>query len=98
MIKPKQPSFFIDRRVPVALMVTVLLQAGAVVWWASMTEAQDRFRDVRIHELEVHATHEVDRQEHILERLVRLEARSDTQLDILQQILQRLDMQTARKK
>lgn len=35
--------FQIDKRVPVALIVTLLLQTGAAVWWASgMSAAQEQ--------------------------------------------------------
>ncbi len=78
--------FIIERRIPLALMFTVLLQLGAVVWWASLMQAQDNFRDVRLHELETRRTNDSERQDHILERLTRLEARSDAQLELLQRV------------
>lgn len=78
--------FTIERRIPLALMFTVLVQLGAVVWWASLTHAQDHFQDVRLQTLESHLTTDTERQDHILERLTRLEARSDAQLELLQRV------------
>ncbi|MDX1922688.1 MAG: hypothetical protein SFW65_06135 [Alphaproteobacteria bacterium] len=78
--------FSIDKRVPLALMFTVLLQLGGVVWWASFTQAQDNFRDVRLHELEMRHNKDIEKQDHILERLTRLEAHSDMQLELLQRV------------
>ncbi len=79
-------GFSIDKRIPLALMFTVLLQLGAVVWWASFTQAQDNFRDIRLHELELRRSKDAEKQDHILERLTRLEARSDAQLELLQRV------------
>lgn len=90
----QQQPFSLNRRIPIALLFTVLLQLGAVVWWASMMQAQDHFRDMRLNELEMRRNSDVDRSEHILERLSRLEARSEALLDIMQ----RLDVQLSHKK
>ncbi|NDE90866.1 MAG: hypothetical protein EB059_06985 [Alphaproteobacteria bacterium] len=91
---PEPRPLFIDKHIPAALMFTIILQVGGVVWWASMTDAQNRFRDTRLQELETRRMNDVDRQQHILERLTRLETRSEAQLDILQ----RLDAQLAHKR
>lgn len=93
MYHQEQPLSF-ERRIPLALLFTVLLQIGAVVWWASMTQAQDHFRDLRLDALEIRRNADSERLEHILERLSRLEARSDAMLDIMQ----RLDLQLHHKK
>ncbi len=86
MARDTSKAFFVDRRIPVALFFTLFIQMGGVVWWASTTQAQDTYRDTRIHELEARRMTDVDRQEHILERLTRLEARSEAQLEILQRL------------
>lgn len=84
----------LNRRIPIALLFTILLQMGAVVWWASMMQAQNHFRDMRLDALEIRRNADSDRLEHILERLSRLEARSDTLLDIMQ----RVDLHLSHKK
>ncbi len=90
----QQQPFSLNRRIPIALIFTILLQIGAVVWWASMMHAQNSFRDMRLSELELRRNSDSDRLEHILERLSRLEARSDALLDLMQ----RVDLQLNRKK
>ncbi len=90
----RQHPYFLHRRIPLALLFTVLLQLGAVVWWASMMQAQDHFRDVRLTDLEARRNSESERLDHILERLSRLEARGDAMLDMLQ----RVDTQLNRKR
>lgn len=90
-----QPQpFSLNRRIPIALLFTVLLQFGAVVWWASTIQAQNNFRDMRLSELELRRSSDTDRLEHILERLSRMEARNEALLDIMQ----RLDTQLGHKK
>jgi hypothetical protein len=86
MTRDTSRAFFVDRRIPVALLFTLFIQMGGIVWWASTTQAQDTYHDVRLHELETRRITDVERQEHILERLTRLEARSEAQLEILQRL------------
>ncbi|MBY0429451.1 MAG: hypothetical protein K2Q32_09565 [Alphaproteobacteria bacterium] len=93
MYQPQQ-HMSLNKRIPMALLFTIVLQVGAVVWWASMTQAQDHFRDMRLDVLEMRRNADGDRLEHILERLSRLEARSDAMLDIMQ----RVDLQLNHKK
>lgn len=32
---PAEASWHFDRRIPIALIVTIILQTGAAIWWAS---------------------------------------------------------------
>lgn len=93
MYNPPEP-FSLNRRIPIALVFTILLQVGAVVWWASTMQAQNNYRDVRISALEIRRNTDTERLEHILERLSRIEARSDALLDVMQ----RVDLYFSRKK
>ena len=59
---PREP-WHLDRRVPVALIVTLVIQTGAVVWWASNI-------DKRVEQLE----DQVATRALVNERLARMEA------------------------
>ncbi|HVY13307.1 MAG TPA: hypothetical protein VHB73_07070 [Alphaproteobacteria bacterium] len=78
--------FMLDRRVPLALLFTLFLQAGTAVWWASASAAQDHFRDRRLQQLEINLSSESGRQVEILERLSRLEAQGDAVVAALRRI------------
>jgi hypothetical protein len=79
-------SWQLDRRIPLALMMTVLVQAASVIWWASTTQAQNLFRDRRLDVLEQSRLHDNDKLEHVLERLAHLESQNEAQLRILQRM------------
>lgn len=60
----------LDRRVPIALIVTILIQTGTVVWWGASTNA-------RINALEEKATLASTQPE----RLARVETKLETVQD-----------------
>jgi hypothetical protein len=75
-----------DRRVPIALVLTLCLQAGAAVWWASGKEKQDIFQDLRLLAVEQAVNKASDMQGQITERLARIEERMAAQVEILKRI------------
>lgn len=79
-------NFVFDRRIPLAFVFTLLLQAGTAVWWASTKEAQDHFRDQRLRELETRITHSSDYEAQVLDRLARLETRAEEHGAVLRRL------------
>lgn len=55
-------QWHLDKRVPIALIVTLVLQSAAIVWWASGVEARVNAN-----------TRELEEQSDTRERLVRIE-------------------------
>lgn len=49
---PESTHWTVDRRVPLALIVTLLLQLGYTIWWAAQQESKDNTQDSRIALLE----------------------------------------------
>jgi hypothetical protein len=86
-------GFAIDKRVPLALILTLFLQASMAVWWASSKETQDKFRDIRLDGIEQRMTGTGERQTEMLERLARLEAQGSETLSALHRIEARLARQ-----
>ncbi|QQR69125.1 MAG: hypothetical protein IPI58_00055 [Alphaproteobacteria bacterium] len=66
----------LDKKVPIALIVTLLLQAAGAVWWVSTKDAEDRHRDQRISGIELAIVKAGDTQDTINDRLTRIEERS----------------------
>jgi hypothetical protein len=83
-------SFSIDRRIPLALLFTLLVQAATAVWWVSAKEAQDGGRDGRLRQIEQRQTDDRKYQMDVIERLARLEAHAENQRALLQQIATQL--------
>jgi len=90
---PKEPHDIV-RRVPIALIATVLMQIAASVWWASAFSTETRTRldgqARRLDRLETADTRMTEMQQQIVERLARLEEKAGAQLDTLRRIEARL--------
>ena len=80
---------WLDRRIPLGLIFALLVQAASIVWWAAAKEQQDRFQDVRLERSELLLGRYSSEQGQIIERLARIEARSESQLEILRQMQKR---------
>jgi len=76
----------VDRRVPVALIVTILLQSAAAVWWAASVDGEVVHHGQEIAALKVKDADDSRRLEAIVERLARIEERASAQLDMLRRI------------
>ncbi len=82
----------LDRRVPLAIVAALCLQAGGIVWWASARDADTHFQQRRIDHLEEAANGTRASQTEILERLARIEERVTDEANSLE----RIEKQTGR--
>lgn len=73
-------GWHLDKRVPIALIVTLLAQSFAAVWWASAMHG-------RVSVLESRLDSMTDQRD----RIIRLEVNSEHQTQILQRIERKLD-------
>lgn len=87
----RERAWWLDRRIPVGLIVALLAQAGSIVWWASGKEQQDRFRDVRLAQGELLLSRYEATQQLVAERLARLETRLESQTELLKKIDNRME-------
>lgn len=72
--KPRQ-RWEIDRHVPIALIVTLLIQGAGIVWWAAQISDRVSHIEKRIEETKPHT-----------ERLTRVETKVDGIVDTLGEI------------
>ena len=72
-----------DRRVPLALVAALCLQAGTVVWWAASRDSDLQFQHARINHIEDTQAQSTEAQAQILERLARIEERTATMVTLL---------------
>jgi hypothetical protein len=82
---PHRP-WHVDWRVPVALIVTILLQSAAAVWWAASVDGEVVHHGQEIAALKTRDTEDTRRLEAIVEQLARIEERAVAQLDMLRRI------------
>ncbi|MDD3287429.1 MAG: hypothetical protein PHX43_00285 [Alphaproteobacteria bacterium] len=83
-------SEVVDRRVPLALIFAVLLQAATVVWWASAKERDVFFINQRVSELEINLSRTSGAYGQVAERLARIEERMSAQMSSLERIEKQL--------
>ncbi len=82
-----------DRRIPLAIVGALLLQAGTGVWWAATKDSDDRFQQQHISELEQAMTQTKEAQSQVLERLARIEERMNGEKSVLDRIEKQLGAQ-----
>lgn len=75
-----EPKWQVDRRVPVVLMLTLLIQTGVALVWAG--EAHERF---------VHLERQVERNAELSDRTVRVEERLSAVSESLTRIEAKLE-------
>ena len=83
---PAAASWHIDRRIPVALIGTMILQVGVGIWWLSSMEFRVQSHEKQLVRIESELS-ESDRDNQGLDnRLTRLEEKLSSQTEILQEI------------
>ena len=76
----------IIRGLPLAILVTFLIQGGAAVWWVSAKARDTVFLEQRVTVLETSLSRESDTQGQTLQRLARIEERVNAQIVLLERI------------
>ena len=80
----------IDRRIPLALITTLLIQFGGFIWWFSSVESRLTVKEQRLARVEQRLDDDQRTISTIVERLARIEERSNAQLELLRRIDGRL--------
>lgn len=93
----QKTDWHLDKRIPVALIVTLLAYGGIGLWWASGIESRVEGQGARIDRLENAALEAIRGQALMNERLARIEERSNAQVEILQRIERSLSRQPGGK-
>lgn len=83
----------LDKRVPLALILSLTVQTGVMVWWAATLSARVDDHDRRIERVEAAGKSQADESRKMAEALVRLDERMAGQTAILQ----RIEAQIARR-
>jgi len=76
----------IVRGLPLALLVTLLVQGSAAVWWVSAKARDTYFLEQRVSNLESGMSRTQESQGQMLQRLVRIEERVNAQVALLERI------------
>jgi hypothetical protein len=76
----------IIRGLPLAFLLAFLVQGAAAVWWVSGKERDTAFLERRVGTLETGLARTSDGQTQVLERLIRIEERTNAQSVLLERI------------
>jgi hypothetical protein len=80
----------LDKRVPIALMLGLLMQGTGAIWWAAQFEARFEASVRRIERLETQRLADDAQTQILVQRLARIEALTETQTRFLERIDARL--------
>ena len=83
------PEWQLDRRVPLAVLLTVFLQSAAAVWWAAGQTERQQFQDIRLRQLESQQQRTAQATQDTTQRLIRIEERVSLMHDSLRRIEKR---------
>lgn len=81
----------LDRRVPLALLTGLLLQAAVALWWVAKEAADVSFIERRLSAVEISQAQGQGQNAEVLVRLARIEERQQAQLGMLADIKARLN-------
>jgi hypothetical protein len=81
---------FFSKKIPLAIIGALLLQASTAIWWAATKDSDDRFQQQRIDRVEQSMSRTQDAQTEIVERLARIEERVNAEASSLDRIEQHL--------
>ncbi len=87
MAEPTREHWHLDKRVPVALIGAILMQACLFVWWAATMDAENRFLSGRVDRLESDVARNEELVQKIDSRLARIEAHTGAQAETMRELL-----------
>lgn len=76
----------IIRGLPLAILLTLIVQGGSAVWWVSARTRDSVFIEQRVTNLEGGLARAQDSQGQLLQRLARIEERMNAQITLLERI------------
>jgi len=76
----------IVKGIPLAILVTILVQGATGVWWVSAKARDGYFLEQRVSGLESTTAHAQEMQGQTLQRLARIEERLNAQVGLLERI------------
>jgi predicted hotdog family 3-hydroxylacyl-ACP dehydratase len=79
-------AWHLDKRVPLALILTLAAQTLGVGWWAATLQAEQMTQRIQIEELRQARAVSVSEERRIAEALARLDERLRAQTEILQRL------------
>lgn len=86
MAEPTPEPWHLDKRVPIALILTLAVQTGGMVWWAASISARVDNHTEQIGLLRGRDTERTTEERRIAEAIARFDERLRAQTEILQRL------------
>jgi len=90
-VDPAAGNFHIDKRVPIALIVTIVVQTAGIVWWAAGIQATQEQAAVNVARIETRVDRIDTARDDLNTRVIRIEEKLVGQTDMLQRILRSVE-------
>lgn len=90
-IDPATGNFHLDKRVPIALIVTIVVQTAGIVWWAAGVQATQQQAAVNVARIETRVDRFEVARDDLNTRVIRIEEKLVGQTDMLQRILRSVE-------
>ena len=87
--KPRDPAsetWHFDKRIPIALIFTMLIQFAGGIWWLSSVQFRVEQHEKAIEDLEITLSSSVTDRNSLENRITRIEEKLSSQTDILREI------------
>lgn len=79
-------GWHLDKRVPIAIIGTLLLQGAMIIWWARGVDVAIDAQDKRVTSVELQLRRADDLDRVVADRLIRVEVQQSAQLETLREI------------
>lgn len=86
MNKPQSEAWHLDKKVPVAIIFTLLVQLMGIIWWAARLDARDTDQERRISNIEVWQSGTQQQLQKLNENVARMDERLGLQIELLKEI------------
>lgn len=86
----EQGAWHLDRKVPVAIILSLVVQTAGLVWWAASLSGRQDEHSRRISQLEAADARQATESQRVSEALARMDERMLAQTRILQRIEEQL--------
>lgn len=90
-IDPASGTFHIDKRVPVALIVTIILQTAGAVWWAAGIQAAQERASIDVNRIEKRVERFETLRDDLNTRVIHIEEKLVSLTDMSQIILRSIE-------
>lgn len=82
----EKEQWHLDKKVPIALIITIAIQTAAAIWWAASVNGDVEDQERRITMLESNGVKATSDDQRTMERLTRIETQIENQTEMMRDV------------